>query len=384
LYAADIPWWQKFSGNHEPYGNDQHPYLIWNLYRINANGSIDQIGRSGVKHAFLTTNTGCIENPNNGHVLGLGCIDTYSTGNNDSNNALGPRSEIIPATNEWGRCGSIYDIDCNGVANSSGNTNYSQRLIVAESQIAPGLNPGATFLFESWYLAREDINIYNSMASKSFTATWTGSTWAVGGNANYRLGPAIDRWVDPAIPTANAQSIEFASVEGHVKVAVKATDLGGGNWRYDYAVMNLDFARGVTEGASPNLRVVHNYGFDRFSVTAPGVAISDIVFSDGDLDAANDWAGTATASGIEWSAPVNPAPPANTPAVLNPLNWGTLYRFSFTANSAPTAAAIDLHIAQAGMPASLTNTILGPTPMLADLIFRDGFEQDDSEQAGSE
>ena len=30
LYAADIPWYAKFSGNFPPYNNDQHPYLIWN------------------------------------------------------------------------------------------------------------------------------------------------------------------------------------------------------------------------------------------------------------------------------------------------------------------------------------------------------------------
>ena len=31
LYAADIHWYAKFSGNFPPYNNDQHPYLIWNL-----------------------------------------------------------------------------------------------------------------------------------------------------------------------------------------------------------------------------------------------------------------------------------------------------------------------------------------------------------------
>lgn len=375
LYAADIPWYTKFSGNFEPYSNDQHPYLIWNIYRFNADGSVDQIGRSGVKHAFLTINSGCLENPGSSHVLGRGCSDTYGTGNNDSNSDLGPRSEIIPASNQWGRCGSIYDTNCDGVANSSGNNSYSQRLIVAESQVAASLNAGATYLFESWYLAREDINIYNSMATKSFSATWNGSTWSVGGNANYRLGPAIDRWVDPVAPAANSQSTEFASGEGHVKVAVKASDLGNGSWRYDYAVMNLDFSRPYKEGAEPNLRVVHNFGLDRFSVAAPGVTISDIVFSDGDLVASNNWTGTATANGIEWSAPVNPTPPANTPAVLNPLNWGTLYRFSFVANSAPAAGAgFGLHVAQAGTPESLEGTLLGPTPLLPDVIFQDGFE----------
>jgi hypothetical protein len=75
LYTADIPWYQKFTGPFPPYNNDQHPYLIWNMYRFNADGSIDQIGRSGVKHAFLTLNTNCLENPGDSHILGLGCAD---------------------------------------------------------------------------------------------------------------------------------------------------------------------------------------------------------------------------------------------------------------------------------------------------------------------
>ena len=236
-YAADIPWWEKFSGSNPPYNNDQHPYLIWNLYRFNADGSIDQIGRSGVKHAFLTLNTGCISNPGNSHILGLGCSDVYSVGNNDSNNSLGPRGEIIPASNAWGRCGSIYDTNCDGVANASPNGSYDQRLKVLESQFSGTPHTGATYRFESWYLARQDINILNSMATTRATFSRPSTVWVVGANDQYRLGPAIDRWVDPAAPGANAATTMVSTAEGNVKVAMKATDLGGGRWRYDYAAM---------------------------------------------------------------------------------------------------------------------------------------------------
>ncbi len=114
-YTADIPWYSKFSGNFAPYNNDQHPYLIWNLYRLNSDGSIAQIGRSGVKHAFLTLNTSCIENPGDSHILGRGCADVYSVSNNDSNSALGPRSEIVPATNlgsgRWHYDHAVMNVD---------------------------------------------------------------------------------------------------------------------------------------------------------------------------------------------------------------------------------------------------------------------------------
>ena len=350
LYAADIPWYTKFTGNFPPYNNDQHPYLIWNLYRFNTDGSIDQIGRSGAKHAFLTLNTACLDDPGDNHVLGRGCSDVYAVSNNDSNSALGPRSEIIASTNQWGRCGSIYDTNCDGVANASGNGNFDQRLIVRESQFSGAGQTGATYLFESWYLAREDVNILNSMGTKRATFTRSGSVWVVGGNDQYRLGPAIDRWVDPAAPGANASSVAVTTSEGHVKVAVKATDVGGGRWRYDYAVMNLDFARPITEGAEPNLRVVSNLGLDNFSVPVGSATVTDLVFSDGDLDTTNDWTVAIRDGRLSWTSATRG----------NALNWGMMFRFSFIVNQAPVTSAVTMHIA-----AFNTREVLEAAGMLA-------------------
>lgn len=372
LWTADIPWYSKFSGNNPPYNNDQHPYLIWNMYRLNPDGTIDQIGRSGVKHAFLTTNQGCASgHGTNSHVLGRQCSDTYGTGNNDSNNDLGPRSEIIPATNQWGRCGSIYDTNCDGSSNSSGNGNFSQRLIVVESQMDPAVQTGATYLFESWYLAREDINIFNSMATRGMSPARNGTSWTVGSGAAYQLGPAIDRWLEATSPAVEMKSQLLASTEGHVKAAVKVFDLGGGAWRYDYVVMNFDFARAYTQQSEPNLDVIHNFGFDSFSVPVPGVNVSSIVFSDGDLNAANDWTASVSGGQVRWTAPPNPNPPANVPAVLNPLNWGMMYRFSFVADVGPGPASASLHVAEIGKPQALDALLLGPA---TDILFANGFE----------
>lgn len=345
LFAADIPWYAKFSGNFPPHGNDQHPYLIWNLYRFNADGSIEQIGRSGVKHAFLTINVGCLENPNDSHVLGRGCSDTYSVSNNDASNALGPRSEIIAATGQWGRCGSIYDTNCDGLSNPSGNGVYDQRLVVRESQFSGPAQAGATYLFESWYLARGDVDILNSMATKRATFTRSGSLWVVGGNDQYRLGPAIDRWVDPANPGPGAASVQIGTAEGHVKVASRATDLGGGRWRYDFAVMNLDFARVQTEGAEPNLRVLSNRGLGGFTVPSGDATITDLVFGDGDLDASNDWTASVGNGNVHWTAPAGQS-----------LDWGTLFRFSFIANRPPARNTFSLDVAGAGEPSRLKST----------------------------
>ena len=386
LYSADVAWYRKFSGTFAPYDNDQHPNLIWNLYRIDANNRIEQIGRSGVKHAFVTTNTSCDNSGpgsggSTGAILGLACSDTYGTSNNDSNNDLGPRSEIIPATGQWGRCGSVFDPSCTLTSNTNGgNNNYSQRMITRESQLAAG----GTYYFESWYIVREDINIYNTMSSRPVTFSF-GSSWALANGAPQLLGPVINRWVSPTTTNPNQKNVEIANTEGHTRVAVNVVDLGGGQWRYDYAVMNLDFARAVTQGTgkysddsdpAQRFRVIHNFGFDRFSVPLPaGLTASSIEFNDGDLDSGNNWTGTADAGTLSWTAPVNPTPPANTPAVLNPLNWGTMFRFSFVTTQAPAAADIDLHVAQSGTPASYTATVLAPSAPVVDLIFADDFEE---------
>ena len=85
---------------------------------------------------------------------------------------------------------------------------------------------------------------------------------------------------------------ELAVTEGHAKVAVKVTDLGNGTWRYDYAVMNFDFARAVTQapgaGGGPDPRVISNKGFDSFTIPAGGT-IGATTFSNGTLDSTGLW-----------------------------------------------------------------------------------------------
>ena len=202
LYAGNVAWHQMFSGENAPYNNDQHPFLIWNMYRFNADGSIEQIGRSGVKHAFLTINASCLDSCNDSHSLGRGCGDTYGSGNNDSPGDMGPRSEIVPATGIWGRCGSIWDSSCTGNEHSNGNNSWTQRMQVHESQLDPALNAGATYLMESWYVAREDINIENSMGTINGTPHYASNQWSLSSQSGFKLGPAVNRWVSPTQPAA--------------------------------------------------------------------------------------------------------------------------------------------------------------------------------------
>ena len=366
MWTATIPWYQKFSGNHAPYNNDQHPYLIWNMYRTNPDGSFEQIGRSGVKHAYLTTTGSCLDsNDHHSHALGRGCTDTYSVGNNDYTQGMTSRDEILPATGMWGRCGSIFDPDCNGQQNTAPGDNYSHRMLVGESQVSPTSNPGAGWMFESWYVARGDIDIYNSMSTKVTTPTWTGSMWSIG-TSSERLGSAIDRWYGadqapprhPTNPRLNPVKdrkliTELVADGAHAKLAVKANRRIDGMWEYHYALMNFEFAFAMTEGASPNLRITSTQGFDAFALaTASGASITSTTFRDGDLQSGNAWDFVAGADSVEWSAG----------SAGRTLGWGELYSFTVVSPKRPVSGTATLRADGTGRPIAYELDTLVPGP----------------------
>jgi len=377
--TADVPWYRKFTTSPYSYpypGNDQHPYLIWNMYRI-VDDQLEQIGASGIKHAFLTINVGCAPGGSQwgGNILGRNCGDTYGTGNNDSNSDLGPRIELLPASGVWGRCGSVYDPNCVGSnTNPSPNTNYGSRLVVRESQMQV---PGATYWSEAWYIVQDDTNIYNTMGRRPMAPAPGSNVWIPGNQgAVMQLGPVINAWVDPvANPTRN---IEISTDQGRVRVAVKVktlpacpaeSGLSGTCYRYDYAVNNFDFANSATQGTLPNLRVFGAKGFDRFSIARPiGAGIHfpvDAHFADLDINPANNWTASLGGSQITWTAPAG-----------NELNWGTLYRFSLISDAAPQTQAetvIELRPANPLPRGDLIGSIIGPTGMGARVMY-DGFE----------
>jgi hypothetical protein len=364
-WTADVPWYTKFMGIFAPYANDQHPYLIWNLYRIDSEGAIAQIGRSGTKHAIATANAGTdCESCNGGHVLGRACFDPYGLGSNDSPSELGPRSEVIPATGQWGRCGSVFDVDCDGVNAHPPTGPYELRLRLLESQIDPAVNAGARYFIEGWYVVRDDVAIFNTMGTRPLTFAWNPSSqlWNIGNQPSFRLGSVLDRWLETTAPAAISRDALLTTPEGDVRVTVRVRALGNGRWRYDYAVMNFDFSRAITSGSEPNLRVLRNHGFDRFTVPVRnGAAVEQTTFDDGDTQPGNDWAAQITADEIVWQAP----------DASGSLDWGSLYRFSVIADRAPETGDIALHVTEPGSPAQFT---VSSFAVGSSALFADGFE----------
>ena len=281
--TTDVPWYRMFSESTSQYPDtgpkiDQHPYLVWNLYRVDADGVIRQIARSGLKHAFATGNEMCSGYTPYGHILGPACSDLYNLTSNDCDRFLGPRSELIPATGQWGRCGSIQDPDCDGVTepaipagfscvaaySSPASDKYSYRLLARETDIDPDLHPGARWYMDAWYVIRDDENIENSMGFRELTLAWqpSFSRWNVASTGAYQQGMLIDQWLADAGVGESTYREQLDTSEGEVGIGVRIRQLVGGDYQYDYAIMNFDFARVRTDPASaePNLRILDSGG----------------------------------------------------------------------------------------------------------------------------
>jgi hypothetical protein len=369
-----VAWYGKFEGVNPPYGNDQHPFLVWNLYRQDADGTLRQIGVSGVKHAFYTINYNC---PcGSGNVLYPTCEDVYSSFNNDSSTDIGPRSEIIPHTGQWGRCGSVYDADCDGEQDFDGGAQdlYEFRMNVAESDLLPPLSNGARYFQEYWYVARDDDAIYNSMGWREVAFQKSGANWSasmVGGATDFTQGPYVNTWVAPSASDPNHANAELSTALGRARVAVTVTSLGGGQWRYRYAFMNLDYAHAEINSAhptEPNLMVDSAHGFKAFRIPfGSGAAPHAFAFADADTNSANDWT-VGTAGGyVTWTAPAN----------QNTLDWGTLYTFELVASTPPATASVEVvGVATASDPEQhYTVSVRAPgAGGGSDLIFRNGFD----------
>lgn len=347
--TANVPWHDKFSGNQPPYNNDQHPYLVWTMYRV-ANGVIEQLGLSPVKHAFLTINDNCDPGAcTDGNVLGLGCEDVYGEGTNIFDGVLSIRQELSAGTGLWTSTGSHFDQDSNGSQDhppSNPDPSMFHRLQIRETDLQTA---GAQYFMEGWYIIRDDINIFNNMGYRRITPVQGGGgNWTFTLNTGLAEGSAVNVWVDPSNPGAGNKNELFSTADGEVRLAVKTTSLGGGLYRYEYALMNHDFDRQIASFRIP---------------IGLSVDVSNPRFRDVDSHVVNDWNFFVTETGVVWNKP------DGSPG----QDYGTLYNFGITANAPPAEVSIELVPIEAGFPAILSIPSLGPSNATS-IIFQDGFE----------
>ena len=320
--TANVPWQARFSGNHPPYNIDQHPYLVWSLFR-EVGGVFEPLAYSDVKHAFLTINSNCSPGACRiGSVLGLGCEDVYGVGTNGTH--LAPRMEILPHAGTWAHCNfpaantpSHYDQVAPFCSEDNSGSNEGvlvHRLAASDAELSVA---GASYYFASWYVVRDDINIFNSMGWRKVVPVRNGNTWTFG-STPYHQGSVLDAFVDPAGQGPTRLNVTYKDpTAGTAQLAVTATALGNGRFRYVYVLMNHDF--------DPKLS----------AITLPmgqNIVTEQHTFSDGDEDTANNWMRSGGIGELTWVAPKAAAR----------LSWGTAITISFIANGAPVTGTARL------------------------------------------
>lgn len=309
--------------------NENHPGIHQALYR-QLGDRFEQVGVAWIKHGFFAlSNSQCTpcQNPSPGTFLGVGCSDTYGTSNNGSRLYLGPRDEWNVFDNTWECTGSFFDgfpVDCIRDQGGSGFGSVDHRLEAFDSDLD---NPGATYFYEAMYLVQNDVDEHNNIGSRECTMSWNGFSWQFstppsGGGNPLIEGPAIERYGEVRTQAG------LQPDDGNVILAVQTTDLGGGEWRYEYALFNWTLERRVNSFSVPACSNPTNFYFH-------------------DIDAleVNDWAPVLEDGNLIFTFPEVFAAGHK---VAGPLEWGYLFNFGFTSTQPPATRNATLGIYDAG------------------------------------
>jgi len=323
---------------------NEHPVIAQNMYR-HKDGRIEQIGMSWLKHGFTSVNgNACDQNCNNpgtGDLLGVGCSDPYSSGLNGDQggfggiSGLGPRFQVNAAT-------GVYEFPY-FAQGQDGNAIY-KRLQVHEDDLDGAMNPGATYFVEGQYVTADDAQAGNGANNVSYREV------SVSGNNNLSFEAptvegigAIYAW-QAINPDVDIRDIDIEN-DGRVTVASRAIDLGGGQWRYEYAVHNNNSHRSVGS----------------FNIPVPaGANVTQIDFHDVDYHSGEpydltDWPGSNSSGVVSWATD-----DFNTNSDANAVRWGTMYNYRFESDIAPGAVIAELGLFRPGTPDSAYAIAVGP------------------------
>jgi hypothetical protein len=333
-----IPWQAAMQPNHPKFG-----FLIVRV----VGDRIEQISdRSFCKHAFTSTNytatCGPCQNPGTGSLMGINCADTYGADNNADRVWLGPAPEIDPWLGTWNPVGSYFDIGdpaqagyplpADGVRSLNPGIfdSVKNRVTVKEQDL---LTAGAQYFYGIHLIHQGEAvaNRGDNLASRGFTPVGSGGTWTFANNSVAQAyGSILTRW-----PGAQVNSGLNGNDDGRFFVASKVTALGGGMYRYAYAIHNCDNNRG---GASFRVPV------------APGATVANPTFRDIDQDPLNDWTFSNNGSELVFTA-----------VGTNALNWNTIYNCSFDCSIPAGAGAMTIDEARPG-PGALTVQVQSQVP----------------------
>ena len=358
----------------------EHPVIGQNMFRLK-DGIFEQVGQSWLKHGFTALQQNlcgaCIRHPN-GTALGVNCSDPYSASLNGSHttNRLGPKFQVNAATGLF-----TYPPFQSTISNA-----LSRRLQVRNTDVSPALNPNTLYVVEGQYVTLDDTAFGNGANNASYRQVFvTGASLDLSFNRQSppfvsqtrRELPAIYAWQE-FDPEVDVQIIDIPG-DGRMLVAHRVTDLGGGNWKYVYAVQNLTSDRSGASLTFPKIT----------SATVTNTYFRDVDYHSGEPFDNTDWVRTEGDNFVAWTSPETFAQNANT----NALRWGTMYTFAFESNTGPNPNAIaTIGLFKPGTPDSIevpvpspgcwadcdTSTGHGVMDIFDFLCFGNKFDQGDS------
>lgn len=338
-----------------------HPVIGTQLYRLH-NGRFEQIGLNWLKHGFCAADAPSCTNlgpPGSTYQqntscdwLGLYATDTYGAGLNGDQRDCGPRSEVNAATGQYPY---PYQIAFNGV----GDCVY-KRLQVFNDDVNPSLYPGARYFTEVHYVTTDESSAvrgnnasYRETLVGALSNGPTSTTQVPSGTlcpstqqgyglsftgSTVPLKPAIEAW-RTADPTVVLSTVDVPG-DGRIIVGAKVTDLGGGNWQYEYAVYNHNSHRSVGKVI---LGKSNNPG-----ATFSNLGFHDVAYHSGEPFDGTDWTSEVKTNSVEWTTTDFASNPN-----ANAIRWSTLYNFRFQSNQAPTTGAVTLGLFRPGTPSTV-------------------------------
>jgi len=313
------------------------PVVAKNLFRI-ADGRIVQLG-----YGFPVVRVCALNESSCGScqatacdTLGVGCADTTSI----SDGSIGWGKWIIDANRgEWpvippGPSGDPPVL--NGrIQVAIADVGIPGAIYVAENQVVSGhdqqAGSGANNL--SW----REVDLSNPTSPINVGPTNVGE-------------PAIFAWraehVGVLIDEASLVDEGGPGLHGTFWVASRATDLGNGRWRYDYAVQNT-----TSQVAARGLRIPAPCGTGDLS----NPQFFGVRHHSGSPFSNAPWSFNAGANAMRWSTESFTANPD-----ANAVRWGNLYAFSVESDAPPHEANARVQLFE--QPGTLRAKVLAPRP----------------------
>ena len=312
---------------------NQHPVIGGALYRyrvVDGAGRFEQLGQSWLKHGFFALSqslccSGC--QATDGTHLGVKCSDPYTASRNGSQGGLGPRWQVDAHT-------GFYPFP---PANPPFAGTTARRLEVEMADLATT----DRYFGEGMYVTPDDAaagNQNNNASHREIAATGSGLAWNfafVG--ATQREKQAVRAWkaIDPAV---NQQDVLVPGEGGLMILSSRVTDLGAGQWRYEYSLYNMNstiaaYAFSLPIPAGVNATNIEFHDVDYRNGDGPGsVNFSGTDWTVGNGGGTLSWTGQTQAQNVSGNA----------------IRWGTAYNFRFDANVGPATGPITIGLYKTG------------------------------------